>query len=64
MTFTGFFKHVYQANLAISVLSLGVILNLALFFLYYQLKFDRSAKGVIAASFIYAFAALYYKVIL
>lgn len=63
MNFMGFFKHVYGSGHAISVLSLGVILNLALFFSFYQLEMDRAAKGVIGSTFIYAFLVLYVKVL-
>lgn len=63
MSFPTFLNHVIKANLAVSVLSLGVILNLGLFFLFYQLKHDRAAKGVIGATFVYAFLVLYFKVI-
>jgi hypothetical protein len=63
MTFSGFFNHVTSPGHAISVLSLGVILNLALFFAFYQMEMDRAARGVIGSTFIYAFLALYFKVL-
>ncbi len=63
MTFDNFIDHVIRANMAVSVLSLGAILNLALFFLLYSLKKDRAAKGVIAATFIYAFLVFYFKIL-
>lgn len=63
MSFSAFLEHVIKANLALSVLSLGVILNLGLFFLFYRLQHDRAARGVIGATFIYAFMVLYFKVI-
>jgi hypothetical protein len=58
-----FYKHIISNNLFISVLSIGVILNLALFFLFYQLEKDQSARGVIGSTFIYAFIVLYFKVL-
>jgi hypothetical protein len=63
MSFAGFFKHVEKANLMISVLSLGVILNLVLFFYFYKVETDKSARGVIGASFVYAFIVVYVKMI-
>ncbi len=63
MTFDGFIDHVVRSNLAISVLSLGVILNLALFFLFYMKEIDKAARGVIGATFLYAFIVLYFKLI-
>lgn len=63
MGFGKFIEHLQRINMIVSVLSLGVVLNLAIFFLFYQLKLDRSAKGVIAATFIYAFIVVYFKVL-
>ena len=63
MNFMAFFDHVLSSGHAISVLSLGVILNLALFFAFYQMEMDRAAKGVIGSTFLYAFLALYFKVL-
>ena len=63
MSFSAFTEHVIKANLAVSVLSLGVILNLGLFFLFYRIQYDCAARGVIGATFIYAFVVLYFKVI-
>jgi hypothetical protein len=47
----------------VSVLSLGVILNLVLFFYFYKVETDKSAQGVIGASFVYAFIVVYVKMI-
>jgi hypothetical protein len=58
-----FINHIINANLIVSVLSIGVILNLALFFLFFRLNKDKSASGVIGGTFIYAFVALYFNVI-
>ena len=58
-----FYSHITSNNLFISVLSIGVILNLGLFFLFYQFEKDRSAQGVIGATFLYAFIVLYFKIL-
>lgn len=63
MTFDGFIDHVTRANLAVSVLSLGVILNLGLFFLFYTKELDKAARGVIGATFLYAFIVMYFKIL-
>lgn len=63
MELGAFVKHVIAVNLAVSVLSIGVILNLGLFFLYYYLEMDSAAKGVIGATFLYAFFVVYFKVL-
>ena len=61
MGLTGFINHIFKNNLIVSVISLGTILNLAVFFLFYQFEKDHSAKGVIGATFIYAFIVLFFK---
>ena len=61
MGLAGFIKHIFKNNLIVSVISLGTILNLAVFFLFYQFEKDHSAKGVIGATFIYAFIVLFFK---
>lgn len=63
MGFNGFYKHISESDKLISVLSLGVILNLILFFIFYQTEKDKSLKGVVAATFVYAFVVVYYKMI-
>jgi hypothetical protein len=61
MSLDGFARHLRSIDMLTSVVSLGAILNLAIFFIFYQLKLDRSAKGVIGATFIYAFMVVIYK---
>lgn len=63
MEFDHFIDHVIRANIAVSVLSLGAILNLAVFFLFYTKEKDNAAKGVIGATFLYAFFVIYFKVL-
>ncbi len=57
-----FIKHIVTTDKWVSVLSLGVIMNLGLFFFFYRKKLDRSTRGVIAATFLYAFVVVYFKV--
>lgn len=61
MDFNYFVNHIINSQKWVSVLSLGAILNLGLFFLFYRMEWDRSAKGVLAATFLYAFMVVYYK---
>ncbi len=63
MGWGNFLSHVIKTNLAVSVLSLGVILNLGLFMLFYTRGMDRSAQGVIGSTFVYAFIVVYFKVL-
>lgn len=61
MYLENFIKHIMNTTQWISVLSLGVILNLGLFFIFIRKEADLSAKGVLAATFIYAFIVVYFK---
>ncbi len=61
MQFESFLDHIVSTSQWISVLSLGVILNLALFFLFIRSGADRSARGVLGATFLYAFLVVYFK---
>lgn len=63
MGLQSFISHLINAGLLVSVMSLGVILNLILFFMFYRVEADRAARGVIAATFIYAFIVVYFKVL-
>ena len=63
MGFVSFYHHVTETGKLISVLSVGVILNLALFFVFYQTEKDRSLRGVVGATFVYAFVVLYFKML-
>lgn len=63
MSLDTFIDHVTRSNKAVSVLSLGVILNLGLFYLFYIKEIDKAAKGVIGATFIYAFIVMYFKIL-
>lgn len=63
MSFGNFISHLLRSQLFISVLSIGVILNLLVFFLFYRIEADRSVRGVVAATFLYAFLVVYFRVI-
>jgi hypothetical protein len=56
-----FIKHITTSGTWISVLSLGAILNLGLFIFFFRREADRSARGVLAATFVYAFVVVYFK---
>jgi hypothetical protein len=46
-----------------SMVSLGCFANLALFFLFYKMELDKSARGVILATFVYVAYVMYVKFI-
>lgn len=48
-------QHIQQIGILSTIISLSVFVNLLVFFLFIWSKADRSAKGVLAATFLYAF---------
>ena len=46
------------------LLSIGLLGNLGAFFLFYRMKLDVSARGVISATFLYGFVIVVLKFIL
>jgi hypothetical protein len=50
-------KMVFQA-IFLKLLSLCAIINLGTFFFFYQTKNDKAARGVILATFIFAFVVM------
>jgi len=49
-----FLKKVFEMGISSAVLSLCLLTNLAIFFFFIWKKFDFSAKGVLAATIVYA----------
>ena len=58
---TNIFDHVIGLGLLSVMISLSVFINLLVFFLFIWQKADRSSKGVLAATFIYAFIVVILK---
>ena len=63
MDFQVFLKSMWEMKIFMKLLSLCVFPNLGFFFLFYRNKYDMAARGIIMATFIYAFAVLIVKVI-
>lgn len=63
MEFMVFLKSMWQMKIFLKLLSLCVFPNLGFFFLFYRNKYDMAARGVIMATFIYAFVVLFAKLI-
>ncbi len=61
--FTAFLRNVWQMKIFLKILSLCVFPNLGFFFLFYRMKYDMAARGVIMATFMFAFFVLIAKVI-
>jgi hypothetical protein len=63
MEFTVYIRNIWQMKIFLKILSLCVFPNLGFFFLFYRVKYDMAARGVIMATFMYAFAVLVAKLI-
>ena len=57
----GFYEVMVQSNNLPSLISIGLLGNLAGFFLFYRLKLDVSARGVIMATFLYGLVIVILK---
>lgn len=62
-SFFNYLKGFYRVNSLAGLISLSAIPNLLLFFTFIWTKKDRSARGVIFATFIVAFIMLLFKVL-
>lgn len=63
LDFREYLRYTWQAKIMMKLLSLCVFPNLAFFFIFYRMKYDMAARGVILATFMYAFAVLVAKLI-
>lgn len=63
MDFTTYVKNIWQMKLFLKILSLCVFPNLGFFLMFYRRKYDMAARGVILATFIYAFVVLIAKLL-
>ena len=57
----GFYEVMVQSNNLPGLISIGLLGNLAGFFLFYKLKLDVSARGVIMATFLYGLVIVILK---
>ena len=58
VSFKDYMESMWQFQLLVKLLSLCVVPNLLLFFYYLKQKKDMAARGVIMATFVYAFIVL------
>jgi len=63
MEFLDYLRNIWQMRIFMQILSLCAFPNLGFFFLFYRMKYDMAARGVILATFMYAFAVLVVKLI-
>jgi|WetSurMetagenome_2_1015567.scaffolds.fasta_scaffold58714_1 hypothetical protein len=57
-----YLSELWHFNILLKIISLCVFPNLFTFLLFYRRKMDFAARGVIAATFIYAFVVLASKI--
>ena len=58
-----YFKKIYQAPVFTKILSLAVIPNLLLFFVFIWVNYLRSARGIVGATILSAFIILVIKLL-
>ncbi len=63
MEFSVYLRNMWNMKIFLKILSLCVSPNLAFFLLFYRQKYDMAARGVIMATFMYAFVVLLGKLI-
>jgi hypothetical protein len=63
VTLTEYLQSLWRLGALLKILSLCVLPNLLLFLNFYRLKYDLAARGVIMATFVYAFGVMVFKVI-
>lgn len=63
MQFMVYLRNVWDMKIFLKIISLCVFPNLGFFFLFYRNKYDMAARGVILATFMYAFLVLIAKII-
>jgi len=62
--FAGFIEYAMKANVLSKFLSLAVLPNLLVFFIFIWTKMDRAAKGVLYVTFVVALAVVAVKFLL
>lgn len=63
MQFMVYLRNVWEMKIFLKIISLCVFPNLGFFILFYRKKYDMAARGVVMATFMYAFLVLVAKLI-
>ncbi|MFA5329368.1 MAG: hypothetical protein WC384_16355 [Prolixibacteraceae bacterium] len=63
MNFQDYLNNLWQMKIFMKLLSICVFPNLGFFLYFYKKKYDMAARGVIMATFVYAFLVLITKLI-
>lgn len=59
VSFSEYLKSMWQIKALVKLGSLCVFMNVALFWIFLYLKFEKSARGVLAATILYALVVLF-----
>lgn len=63
LTVPDFLRKMVFQSILFKLLSLCAVINLGSFFFFYQTKHDKAARGVIFATFLFAFAVIVNQII-
>ncbi len=61
--FTEFIRHIYSREILSPLLSLNILPNLLLFYLFIRKNYLFSARGVVLATFVFALVVLFFRVL-
>ncbi len=64
LSLTEYFQKIYQSPIFTKLLSLAVIPNLLLFFIFIWLNYLKSARGIVGATILSAFIIIVLKLLL
>ncbi|HEY3370343.1 MAG TPA: hypothetical protein VGK10_05805 [Prolixibacteraceae bacterium] len=63
LEFLAFLRNMWRMKIFLKLLSICVFPNLGFFLLFYRLKYDMATRGVLMATFMYAFVVLIAKMV-
>jgi len=58
ISFAAYLKSMWQMQALLKLISLCVFANVAAFWIFIRMKFEKAARGVLGATILYAFAVL------
>jgi len=61
ISFPDYVKSMWRVHALIKIMSLCVFTNLALFWIFLRIKFEKAARGVLGATILYALAVMFIK---
>lgn len=61
LSFIQFLENIIEANIQSEMISLSCIFNLILFFIFIRLNWQKAARGVILATFVYVLIVILLK---